>query len=158
MPNERVFEVQAQEDFVERLAAARPAQAIAELAWNGLDAEATLISIEADRGPLGLTSIRVRDNGHGIPPEEAEPLFSHLGGSWKRSATQSKNGKRMLHGEEGKGRFRALALGRVAEWTVTAPNSTGQLMRYRITMIKDSARTFRVTDPELVDDKQLSRR
>ena len=55
-------------------------------------------------------------------------------------------------GEEGKGRFRALALGRVAEWSVTAKNLLSQRVRYRITMIKDSARTFRITDPEPVDD------
>jgi len=152
MPRDRVFEVEAQEDFVEKLAAARPAQALAELAWNGLDAEATQVSVEVDRGTLGIKSIRVRDNGHGIPPEEAEGLFSHLGGSWKRDSKRSRNGKRVLHGEEGKGRFRALALGRVAEWSITALNSSGQRVRYCITMIKDSARTFRITDPEPVDD------
>src|SRR5882762_5740407 len=103
MPKETIFEVQAQEDFVEKLAAARPAQALAELVWNGLDAEATKVSVEVDRGPLGLTYIRVRDNGHGIAPEEAGALFTSLGGSWKRSAKQSKHGMRMLHGEEGKG-------------------------------------------------------
>src|SRR5712692_7817596 len=102
MPKETTFEVQAQEDFVEKLAAARPAQALAELTWNGLDAEATKVSIEVDRGTLGLKSIRVRDNGHGIAPEEAADLFTHLGGSWKRGARQSKHGKRVLHGEEGK--------------------------------------------------------
>jgi hypothetical protein len=152
MPKETIFEVQAQEDFVEKLAAARPAQALAELVWNGLDAEATKVSIEVDRGTLGLKAIRIRDNGHGIAPEEATALFTHLGGSWKRATRQSKHGKRVLHGEEGKGRFRALALGRVAEWSVTARNSSDQRMRYRITMIKDSARTFRITDPEPVDE------
>lgn len=151
MPQERILEVQAKEDFVEKLAAARPAQALAELVWNGLDAEATRVSIDADRGPLGLTSIRIRDNGHGIPPEEAEALFTSLGGSWKRNTRHSKHGKRMLHGEEGKGRFRALALGRVAEWSVTAPNVSGQLVRYRITVIKDSARTFRLTEAAPAD-------
>jgi hypothetical protein len=152
MPEERILEVRAQEDFVEKLAAARPGQALAELVWNGLDAEATRVSVEVDRGPIGLTSIRVRDNGHGIAPEEAEILFTSLGGSWKRSAKTSKNGKRMLHGEEGKGRFRALALGRVAEWSVTAPSASGQVLRYHITMIKDSARTFRLSEPTAADD------
>src|SRR5256885_10780813 len=83
MPQERILEVHAQEDFVEKLAAARPAQALAELVWNGLDAEATRVSIEVDRGALRQNAIRVRDNGHGIPPEEAESLFSSLGGSWR---------------------------------------------------------------------------
>jgi hypothetical protein len=54
---------------------------------------------------------------------------------------------RILHGEEGKGRFRALALGRVTEWSVTSKNASGNLVRYQIAMIKDSARMFRVSDP-----------
>jgi hypothetical protein len=141
MPDERILEVHAQEDFVEKLTAARPAQALAELVWNGLDAEATKVTVEVDSGPIGLKAIRVRDNGHGIPPEEAESLFSSLGGSWKRTAKKSKHGTRLLHGEEGKGRFRALALGRVAEWNIAARNSADQLVRYHITLIKDSART-----------------
>jgi Histidine kinase-, DNA gyrase B-, and HSP90-like ATPase len=153
MPKVATFEVQAQEDFVEKLAAASPSQALAELVWNSLDAEATKVSIEVDRGPLGLTSIRVRDNGHGIPPEEAVALFSHLGGSWKKGARKSKNGKRVLHGEEGKGRLRALALGRVVEWLITTRNASGIPVRYRITMVKDSARTFSVTETEIADEE-----
>jgi hypothetical protein len=93
----------------------------------------------------GWHSIRVRDNGHGIPPQEAEELFMHLGGSWKRNENKSKSGKRRLHGEEGKGRFRALALGRVATWLVTAPDERTQLVRYSITVIKDRAKEFKVT-------------
>jgi hypothetical protein len=156
MPDGHIFEVQAQEDFVERLAAARPVQAIAELVWNSLDAEASEVSIEVDQGTLGPSAVRIRDNGHGMPLEEAPELFAHLGGSWKRTARVSKNGKRTLHGEEGKGRFRALALGRVAEWSVTSKSASGQLVRYSITLIKDSARTFRVSEPVIVDGDEKS--
>ncbi|HXM99012.1 MAG TPA: ATP-binding protein [Candidatus Dormibacteraeota bacterium] len=131
---------------------ASPVQALAELIWNAVDAEATKVSVEMDTSTLGLRSIRVRDNGHGIPPQEAEQLFMHLGGSWKRHSNKSKNGKRVLHGEEGKGRFRALALGRVAEWVVTVPNGAKQLVRYRITVIKDSARKFKVSPAVTVDE------
>jgi hypothetical protein len=79
---------------------------------------------------LALQRIRVRDNGHGIGPQDAEELFVHLGGSWKCNANKSKNGKRVLHGKDGKGRFRALALGRVAKWSVTARNEAKELVRY----------------------------
>ena len=145
MSADKVIQVEAQEDFIEKLAVASPAQALVELIWNGLDAEATKVSIEVDHSDWGLHSIRVRDNGHGIPPQEAEELFMHLGGSWKRNENKSKNGKRRLHGEEGKGRFRALALGRVATWLVTAPDERTQLVRYSITVIKDRAKEFKVT-------------
>jgi DNA mismatch repair ATPase MutL len=53
MPEERILEVHAQEDFVEKLTAAQPAQALAELIWNGLDAEATRVAVEVDRGRFG---------------------------------------------------------------------------------------------------------
>src|SRR5882724_3031661 len=152
MSKDKTFQVEAQEDFVEKLAVASPAQALAELIWNALDAEATKVSVEVDNSPLGLRSIRIRDNGHGIPPQEAEQVFMHLGGSWKRHTNKSKNGKRVLHGEEGKGRFRALALGRVAEWLVTVPNGAKQLVRYRITVIKDSARQFKVSPATVADE------
>jgi len=105
---DKIYQVEAQEDFVEKLTVASPAGALAELIWNGLDAEATKVSVDVDYSSIGLARIRIRDNGHGIAPEEAEALFMHLGGSWKRDTHKSKNGKRVLHGEEGKGRFRAL--------------------------------------------------
>jgi len=149
---DKTVRVIAEEDFIEKLTVAGPAQALAELIWNGLDAEATRVSIEADNNSLlGLQAIRVRDNGHGIPPQDAEELFIHLGGSWKRNANKSKNGARVLHGKEGKGRFRALALGRVAEWSVTTQNEAKQLVRYRMTVIKDNAKEFRLTPASIVN-------
>lgn len=149
---DKIVRVVAEEDFIEKLTVAGPAQALAELIWNALDAEATKVSVEVDDSLLGLRAIRVRDNGHGIPPQDAEEVFLHLGGSWKRNANKSKNGKRVLHGKEGKGRFRALALGRVAEWSVTARTEAKELVRYGITVIKDSAREFTLTPATVVEN------
>jgi Histidine kinase-, DNA gyrase B-, and HSP90-like ATPase len=151
MSDDKILRVVAEEDFVEKLTVAGPAQALAELIWNGLDAEATEVSVAVDDSQLGLQAIRVRDNGHGIPSQDAEQLFIHLGGSWKRNANKSRNGLRILHGKEGKGRFRALALGRVAEWSVTTRNESKQLVRYKMTVIKDSAKEFRLTPTSIVD-------
>jgi hypothetical protein len=61
----------------------------------------------------GISAIEVSDNGHGIPYQDAEKLFSRLGGSWKQGGRQSLEKHRILHGKEGRGRFRAFALERV---------------------------------------------
>jgi hypothetical protein len=38
MMPDKIIQVEAQEDFIEKLAVASPAQSLAELIWNGLDA------------------------------------------------------------------------------------------------------------------------
>jgi DNA topoisomerase VI subunit B len=86
--------------------------------WNAVDADATKVEIEIERNELGMTAVIVRDNGHGLPLPDAPLLFSKLGGSWKRHGSRSKIKNRMLHGQEGKGRFKAFALGRVVDWSV----------------------------------------
>jgi hypothetical protein len=143
--SEKIIEVQVQGDFLDRLTSARPVQALAELIWNAVDADATDVNITLEQGNLGLDAIIVADNGHGIPYDKAEGLFGSLGGSWKRQRRESQGEKRALHGEEGKGRFRALALGRTAEWNVRTPELNG-FLRYSITIIKDNPRRAIISD------------
>ena len=143
----RSFEIQVHDDHLARIAQVRkPILAVAELIWNAVDADADEVSVSLTDGPLGvLESIRVRDDGHGIPYVEAERLFSGLGGSWKQSRHHSKEKHRILHGKEGRGRFRVFALGRVVDWDVCYVSASG-LRAYRISMKKDHLKRVEVDD------------
>lgn len=146
----KLLQVNVQADFIDRLTAARPVLAIAELIWNALDADATDVRVILNNNAQDqIESITVADNGHGIPYSEAESLFGNLGGSWKRTARVTKGKRRRLHGEAGKGRFRALGLGRAAEWTSTAIDGTRKV-RFDVKLNRDNPRQFVVTEPETV--------
>lgn len=144
------FKVKVESDHIRKLTAAKPIPALAELIWNSCDADATRIDVEIDRNDFGMQAITVRDNGHGIPHKEVEYLFGKLGGSWKTHGARSKTKSRILHGKEGKGRFKALALGRVADWTVVY-KKVNTNYRYKVSVIRDDLVDVRVSDPEQVD-------
>ncbi len=150
----KTFQIQVQDDHLERIAQTRkPILALAELIWNAVDADATQIDVNLIDDDLnGLKAIKVADNGHGIPYTDAEELFARLGGSWKQSRLHSVEEKRILHGKEGRGRFRAFSLGRVVDWDVHAADGSGTLQRYRISMIKDHLRRVEISDATRVTD------
>lgn len=135
----------------ERQSKAKPVQAVAELIWNGLDADADRVDVRLEYGELGLSKILVSDNGHGIPYDDAPQLFTRLGGSWKKPGGHTKTKKRMLHGYEGRGRFKVFALGRVADWSVTYRTDAGELRAYDITIIEDNIREVRISDEKPVE-------
>ncbi|MEI9990291.1 MAG: ATP-binding protein [Rhizomicrobium sp.] len=143
----KTFEIQVQDDHLQRIAQVRkPVHAIAELIWNAVDADADRIDVTLQDDELGgLKAIEVSDNGHGIPYSEAENLFSRLGGSWKQGGHRSHEKHRILHGKEGRGRFRAFALGRVVDWRVRYV-ANDELREYRITMMKDHLKRVQVDD------------
>ena len=141
------FDIQVHDDHLARLAQVRkPILAVAELIWNAVDADADEVIVTLTEGAIGgLDSIQVRDDGHGIPYVDAEELFSGLGGSWKHGNHHSREKHRILHGKEGRGRFRAFALGRVVDWDVCYKGAAG-LRTYRISMIKDHLKRVQVGD------------
>ncbi|MBP5319340.1 MAG: ATP-binding protein [Kiritimatiellae bacterium] len=118
--------VQAQKDHIASLCLGSPIQALSELIWNALDADAFDVKIDLIQNALGgIDAIRISDDGLGIPLEEAESSFGNLGGSWKRSAAQTRLSARVIHGRKGKGRFKAFSLGNHVEWRTTVNTDTG---------------------------------
>lgn len=147
---EQHYRVRVEGDHIRKLASAKPIQAVAELIWNAVDADATRIDLEIESDQIATRSVTIRDNGHGIPHSDVEALFGKLGGSWKAHGSRSKTKNRILHGKEGKGRFKALALGRVADWIVRYREGD-KLLGYTITVIRDDLVDVSVSEPKELD-------
>ncbi|PAP97622.1 MAG: ATP-binding protein [Mesorhizobium sp.] len=143
----QIIPVEVQSDFIERQTKAQPTQALAELIWNALDADASRVSVEFDEDGLGgMSAIVISDNGDGIPYSDAPELFRNLGGSWKIHGARATKRGRMLHGQEGRGRFKAFALGTVVDWKVTYKDSDGRLMRYEVSILESDIKQVRISD------------
>jgi hypothetical protein len=120
MPAVEHVKIEIEEDFMARQTRAEPVHALAELIWNSVDADASRVTVEFEFKDLalGMSKIVVYDDGHGIPRDQAKQLFGHLGGSWKRLRRRTGTKNRMVHGQEGRGRYKAFALGKSADWKV----------------------------------------
>lgn len=144
MPNQQ-YSVEVQEDYLKKITGAKPVQALTELIWNALDADATDVAVSFKYNELDtLSEVVVCDNGRGIPRARAPEFFGRLGGSWKRSGAQT-DGGRFLHGQEGRGRFKAFAIGDKAEWAVVYARG-GKTWRYTIVMNATDIRQVTITE------------
>ncbi len=135
----------AKRDFLESLTNAKPLDGLAEIIWNGFDADANHVQVFFEINDMdGIESIKVRDYGYGIDRAKVENYFGYLGESWKKA--QYRQNGRALHGKNGKGRFKAFGLGEQIEWD-TSYNHDGKIYTYKI---KGSAQTlddFDISDP-----------
>ena len=83
------IKVEVRRDFLERQAKAQPIQALAELVWNGLDADAASINIEVENDARGgMSKIVVTDNVHGMPRAEAPQLYQKSRGLLETAASR----------------------------------------------------------------------
>lgn len=141
------YSVEVKSDFLEKITRAKPAPALAELIWNALDADASRVSVTFHDNEMGgLDRILIRDNGDGIPRDKAPGYFGSLGGSWKKAGGTTSSG-RTLHGEEGRGRFKAFALGAIADWKVVYERD-GRLWSYVISMSAAHIQIVDISDEE----------
>lgn len=140
------YSVEVQTDFLEKITRAKPVHALAEFIWNSLDADASKVAVTFDRNELdAMTKIVVRDDGTGMRYEKAAEMFRSLGGSWKRTRATTEAG-RLLHGQDGRGRFKAFALGNVAEWDVTYEKTSKQLFTFTITISASNMKEVIISD------------
>lgn len=138
--------VEVKPDFLARQTKAQPVQALAELIWNALDADATSVNIEFEPDGIGgIAKIVIADNGDGIPRSEAPQLFKNLGGSWKQLRLTTTRLGRMLHGREGRGRFKAFALGDVVDWKVVYQRDDAPF-RYDVAVLEQDIERVRISE------------
>lgn len=137
--------VSVEQDHLEKLIKT-PAVGLAELVWNGYDADATVVDITLTENPMGgVESVTITDNGSGITLLKAQQCFGHLGGSWKKTAG-STDGGRVLHGRNGQGRWSAYAIGSSVRWKTIAVQVTGERQQLEIVGHRGSLDEFSVGD------------
>lgn len=142
--------------------AARPAlDALVELIWNGLDAEADKVVVRFETSSLGdggaerVSRVWVEDNGHGIEPATAIERFTSLGDSWKVGLSgRTLNDERVLHGRSGRGRFYAYALGYSAVWKTAWRSDDGSLVEYQIDGSRSAINEFGDSTPRASERDQ----
>lgn len=123
----------------------KPVLALAELIWNAFDADARTVKVSFERDDAGEPqAVMVEDDGDGIPHADAAEFFRFQSDSWKKTRSQTRTG-RFLHGRDGCGRFKAFALGRVAEWAVVYRRD-GELWAYTIRVSAHDLREVRISD------------
>jgi hypothetical protein len=121
----KIIDLGVEKDHIESLTRASGSTAIAELIWNSLDADATVINIDYKRNSLAsIVELNISDNGSGIDYSKAQEVFGRLGGSEKKQKNSSPGG-RPYHGKEGKGRYKSLALGDLVTFTSRFENGNG---------------------------------
>jgi hypothetical protein len=150
LPESCRWQVDLSPDHLQHIARCHPLLGVAELVWNALDADADDVRIWLQDGPLGgVDRIQVIDNGSGIDITRVETAFKTLGQSWKRGKKTTETG-RSLHGQHGRGRFRACALGRICAWDTTNQAPTKDIYRYSVTINADRLKDVDVTEAAVV--------
>jgi len=147
----KIIDIGVEKDHIESLTKANGINALAELLWNSLDADASEVKIEYVPTKLGYYEyIKIIDDGHGLTYEKAQDVFSRLGGSEKKTKTQSPNG-RQYHGKEGKGRYKGLALGDLVKFT-SVYQTNGTASEFTVTIDRNQ-----LSRTEISDLKQLKK-
>lgn len=150
----QTLKVEVTDEHLEKVSRTKPTDALLELIWNAVDSDASRVEVvfETGVGGKGVQEITIRDTGTGISLEDATLFFGRLGQSWKKVAEYSREQKRVLHGKEGEGRFKAFSLGSEVIWR-SVYEVKGKRFRITIKSSPVSKSDFLVSDtPEETTD------
>lgn len=144
--------VDVKEDFLKSLSSSNAINSLAELIWNGLDAGSDRIDVDITKNGMGgVSEIKIKDEGSGIPHHEIKSYFGNLGDSWKKNADRVN--KRILHGKKGKGRFNAFGLGSSVTWETTFKDENNNHFTYQINGSSSELKPFSYTNPVPATEK-----
>jgi len=147
----KIIDIGVETDHIDSLTKSNGMNALAELIWNSLDADASEIKVKYKRNLIsGYEFIKISDNGHGLTYQKAQEVFSRLGGSEKKLKSQSPSG-RQYHGKQGKGRYKSLSLGDLVKFT-SVYEDDGILYRFTLSIDRN-----KLSRTELSDLKQLKK-
>ena len=97
----KILNIGVEQDHLDSLTKATGISALSELIWNSLDADATEIKINYKKNAVGgYEYIKILDNGHGLDYDQAQNVFSKLGGSVKKN--QPEEPKRKVFSWQGR--------------------------------------------------------
>jgi len=150
------YEVKITSEAIHKHANDNVYDALCQIIYNGLDANAQKIEIDVMTTSIGgddlkiekVKSIKISDSGHGMSPEKIESYLTQYNKSWKRGGRR-KDG-RSFHGHQGIGRFKYFSLGKLLRWE-TLCNDEGTLKQREITTTYNNPKDF------IVEDKPVTR-
>lgn len=128
-----------------------PESAITEYMWNGFDAGATRIIIDADYNePFGeVTEFRISDNGSGINYDLLADKFIPFGESEKSGKRTGEN--IAMQGKDGYGRFTFFKFAKGCSWNTIYRADNG-LLKYQISINAESLEKYDKTEPIITLD------
>lgn len=134
-------DIAVHQDHLRKLSKTKPIQAVEELIWNSLDADATEIQVIIELNDFdGVREVRIEDNGAGMTREFAEGAFGSLGGSWKKNKSNTRAGRK-YRGKDGQGRFTAFSIGGKISWA-SVSEADGKVTECKVTMTEDNIDHF----------------
>jgi len=136
-------------DHIQSLAKTSPLAAVEEIIWNALDSSSKRVETLLRMNDIGgVQDVEIIDYGTGIPIDELEQAFGNLGESKKIKQKETADG-RVLHGREGRGRFKALSLCNNPKWE-TIYKKDGELYKYQISISYLDPDFYDYTEPQKV--------